>query len=107
AVAGRADAAVVRGRTWLALNSTSLQHDPIALMTENAMRDFALSKTVELDLDRPELANPVLRWRTALLQALALHAGQWTEVWGADGDARLAELRSELAERYETARRDR
>ncbi|WP_278260483.1 prenyltransferase/squalene oxidase repeat-containing protein [Nocardia sp. AG03] len=106
-VAGGADAAVVRGRTWLALNSTSLQHDPIALMTENAMRDFALAKTVELELDRPELANPVLRWRTALLQALALHAGQWAEVWGADGDARLAELRAELAERYETARRDR
>lgn len=107
AVAGGCDDAVARGRTWLALNSVSLQHNPIAIMAENTVRDVSLGKTVELDLDRPELQNPVLRWRTALLQALALHAGHWSHVWGDRADEQLANLRTELSERYEGARRDR
>ncbi|UFS99506.1 prenyltransferase/squalene oxidase repeat-containing protein [Nocardia huaxiensis] len=106
-VAGGADDAVTRARTWLALNSASLQHDPIAIMTENALRDLSLGKAVELDPDHPALRNPVLRWRIALVQALTLHAGQWEHVWGDRAEAALAQLRSELSERYETARKDR
>ncbi len=107
AVTDATEPAVVAGRTWLALNSVSLQRDPLALMIENAIRDIVLDKRVELNLDRPELQNPVLRWRTAMLQALVLHAGQWDAIWSGDADERLAQLRAELADRYDSARRDR
>lgn len=103
ALAGAPAEVVARGRGWLISNSVSRQHDPIAIMTENAVRDLALEKAVTVDLSHPGLVNPVLRWRAALVQALVLHAGQWADVFGDDAGERLTALRGELDARFDGA----
>lgn len=87
--------AVARATAWLA-GATPQRHHPIAFLMEDVLRRIALRLGGVVDLTAPELDQPVMASRSALLYTLALHAGLAVRAPYSE-----AELRRRVAEEYQ------